>query len=91
MTGRTTFALTVLVTVAWLGAGGTASATIEMQKKAKAAGVEAQNCLYCHGEKLPKKNASTLNDRGKWLTAEKDKKKAKVADPAWLKEYVEKK
>jgi mono/diheme cytochrome c family protein len=91
MTGRTTFALTVLVTAAWLGAGGTASATIEMQKKAKAAGIEAQNCLYCHGEKLPKKNASTLNDRGKWLAAEKDKKKAKEADPTWLKTYVEKK
>ena len=73
------------------GGTGTAYATMEMQKKAKAAGIDAQNCLYCHGEKLPKKNAFTNNDRGKWLVAEKDKRKAKEIDPAWLKDYVEKK
>jgi mono/diheme cytochrome c family protein len=74
-----------------LMAGGprTASATIDMQKKAKAAGVEVQNCLHCHGEKLPKKGASTLNDKGKWLVAEKEKRQAKEVDAAWLKEYVE--
>ncbi len=70
---------------------GTVSATVEMQKKAKAAGIEAQNCLYRHGEKLPKKGASTLNDRGNWLKAEKDKRKVKEVDVVWLKEYVEKK
>jgi hypothetical protein len=31
----------------------------------------------------------TLNDKGKWLTAEKDKKKAKEVDGAWLKDYVD--
>ncbi len=74
-----------------LGGAGVASATIALQKKAKEAGVEAQNCLYCHGEKLPKKGAATYNDRGKWLLAEKDKRKAKEVDVAWLKEYKEKK
>jgi hypothetical protein len=64
-----------------------AYATLEMQKKAKAAGYEA-NCLYCHNEKLPKKSAVTHNDRGKWLVAEKDKRKAKEIDVAWLKGYV---
>jgi len=83
--------LVALVVSGCLAGAGTASATIEMQKKAKAAGVEAQNCLYCHGEKLPKKGASTLNDRGNWLKAEKDKRNAKEADGGWLKEYVEKK
>jgi hypothetical protein len=71
------------------GGPGTASATIDMQKKAKAAGVEVQNCLHCHGEKLPKKGASTLNDKGKWLVAEKEKRQAKEVDATWLKEYVE--
>lgn len=68
---------------------GTASATVPMQKQAKEAGVQVQNCMHCHGEKLPKKGAMTLNDRGKWLVAEKDKRKAKEADGAWLKDYVE--
>jgi hypothetical protein len=67
-----------------------ASATMDIQKKAKAAGIEMQGgCLYCHNEKLPKKGASTNNDRGKWLVAEKDKRKAKEVDVAWLKDYVE--
>jgi mono/diheme cytochrome c family protein len=83
--------LVALAVSGCLAGAGTASATIDMQKKAKAAGVEAQNCLYCHGEKLPKKGASTLNDRGNWLKAEKDKRNAKEADGGWLKEYVEKK
>jgi len=73
-------------------AGGprTASATVDMQKKAKAAGMEVQGgCVYCHVEKLPKKGAVTNNDRGTWLVAEKDKRKAKEGDVNWLKEYVE--
>ncbi len=76
---------------AWLGVATTARATLAIQKAAKTAGVEATNCLYCHNEKLPKKGAATHNDRGKWLVAEKDKRKAKEVDAAWLKDYVEKK
>ncbi len=91
MTRKTTSGLALLAAFGWLASAGTASATMEMQKKAKAAGFDAPNCLYCHGEKLPKKNASTLNDRGKWLAAEKTKRGAKEADPAWLKDYTEKK
>ena len=66
-----------------------ASATLEMQKQAKAAGIEITGgCTYCHVEKLPKKDAVTHNDRGKWLIAEKGKRKAKTVDVAWLKDYV---
>jgi hypothetical protein len=43
-----------------------------MQKQAKEAGVPVDNCLYCHGEAMPKKGAFTLNERGKWLMSEKD-------------------
>jgi hypothetical protein len=81
----------VLAATAALCGARTASATMPMMKQAKAAGVAAADCLYCHGEKMPKKDASTLNDRGKWLVAEKDKRKAKEVDGGWLKEYVEKK
>ena len=72
-----------------LAGAGSASATIAMQKKAKEAGLDVRNCLHCHGEKLPKKGASTLNDRGKWLDAEKSRRKAKESDPTWLKDYKE--
>jgi hypothetical protein len=36
---------------------------------------------------MPKKDAVTYNDRGKWLQAEKDKRGAKEVDVAWLKDY----
>lgn len=61
--------------------------TLPIQKKAKELGYPAENCLYCHNEKLPKKDAATHNERGKWLIAEKGKRGAKEVDPAWLKDY----
>ncbi len=66
---------------------GTSSASLKMQKQAKEAGFPVENCLYCHNEKLPKKDAVTYNDRGKWLQAEKEKRKVKEVDVAWLKDY----
>jgi hypothetical protein len=39
---------------------------------------------------MPKKDtfkADALNDRGKWLMGEKDKRKATEVDPTWLKDY----
>ena len=79
-----------LVGAAWLSGSGTATASVDMQKQAKAAGVQVANCLHCHGEKMPKKDATTYNERGKWLIAEKEKRKADKVDGAWLKDYVEK-
>jgi len=78
----------VAVGLAALLAVPPAHATLDMQKKAKTAGFDAANCLYCHNEKLPTKAKVTHNDRGKWLVAEKDKRKAKEVDVAWLKDYV---
>lgn len=72
-----------------LGRPPVVEATLEMQKKAKGLGYPAQNCLYCHGEKLPKKGAVTHNDRGKWLLDQKGKKNAKEIDVSWLKDYLE--
>lgn len=79
-----------IVLLVWCGGmllSGVSSATLDIQKKAKAAGITVDNCLYCHNEKLPKKGAVTHNDRGQWLIAEKEKRKAKEVDPAWLKDY----
>lgn len=58
-----------------------------MLDRARQYRVPAGNCLVCHGDDIP----GTLNDRGHWLVAEKERRKAKEADMAWLKDYVEKK
>jgi hypothetical protein len=79
----------VLLGLGAFGLAVNAYATMPIQKEAKAAGVAAATCKYCHGEALPKKTAFTLNERGKWLMAEKDKRKAEKIDGAWLKDYVE--
>lgn len=58
-------------------------------KKAKELGYPAQNCLYCHTVKLPKKDEAKnqFNDRGKWLSGEKDRRHEKEVDLNWLKDY----
>lgn len=80
-----------VIALAWSGMmlmTGSSSATLDMQKKAKAAGITSvENCLSCHNEKLPKKGAVTHNERGKWLIAEKEKRKAAEVDVTWLKDY----
>ncbi|HEY6930042.1 MAG TPA: hypothetical protein VJA66_10235 [Thermoanaerobaculia bacterium] len=84
---RLGLAVIALFSVGWLVLSDYSSADMAIQKQAKAAGIPADNCLYCHNEKLPKKDAVTHNDRGKWLVAEKAKRNAKTADGAWLKDY----
>lgn len=82
--------ISLLAIAACLAGSGSVGASMDMQKQAKAAGFPASNCLYCHGEKLPKKGAATNNARGQWLVGEKEKRKAKEIDVNWLKDYVEK-
>lgn len=58
--------------------------------KAKDRGYPANNCQYCHVSKVPTKETFTpadLNERGKWLVAERDKQKATNVDADWLKSY----
>ena len=67
-----------------------AAASPQLLTEAKKEGMPAQNCQYCHVSKLPKKDSfkpDDLNERGKWLTAEKDKQKAKDVKADWLKGY----
>jgi hypothetical protein len=82
----------LVVAGAWAVSARRASASVAMVKKAKDAGITSvQNCQSCHVDKLPKKDAQKLNDRGQWLADEKARRKAKEVDVTWLKEYVEKK
>jgi hypothetical protein len=91
--GRVRGGMTVaLLCVGTLLAGtGVANATLPIQKKAKELGFKVANCQSCHVDKLPKKDAAKLSARGQWLHEEKEKRKAKEVDAAWLKDYVEKK
>jgi hypothetical protein len=80
-------AVVLLFWTVWMLLAPVSSATLDMQKKAKQQGFPVENCLYCHNEKLPKKGAVTHNERGQWLIAEKEKRKAKEVDVTWLKDY----
>jgi hypothetical protein len=69
---------------------GPAAATPQLFSEAKKEGMPVQSCQYCHVSKLPKKESfkpDDLNERGKWLAAEKDKQKAKDVKADWLKSY----
>ncbi len=56
-----------------------------MKQKAKALNLSDGNCLGCHGANIP----SRLNDRGRWLVAEKTRRGARASDMAWLRDYRE--
>jgi hypothetical protein len=82
----------MVATITFTGSmvAGLAVASPPMIAKAKQKGYPAQNCQYCHVSNMPKKETfkpDDLNDRGKWLAAEKDKQKAKEIDVDWLKDY----
>ena len=90
---RLGFLVVTLTWCGWMLFTSPSSATLDMQKQAKAAGVDAKNCQTCHTVALPKKGEgqNELNDAGKWLVAEKEKRGAKAPDGAWLKDYPGKK
>ena len=79
----------ILTAFALLAGAQPSHATMPMQKKAKELGFPSANCLYCHNEKLPTKGKVTNNERGAFLVKMKEEKKAKEADMAWLKDFVE--
>lgn len=82
----------LLVVCGWLAFSATSTASMEIQKQAKAAGVEVKNCQTCHTVAMPKKGegAKELNDCGKWLVSQKEAKKAKEVDGAWAKDCPKK-
>lgn len=79
-----------VLTAAAVAVGVPALASPTMLAKVKEQGLPAQNCQYCHVSQMPKKDSFTtddLNERGKWLIAEKNKQKAKAVDLDALKAY----
>jgi hypothetical protein len=69
---------------------GPSAAHAPLVAKSKSAGMPAKNCQYCHVAAMPKKETykpEDLNDRGKWLMAEKDKRKANDVMAEGLKDY----
>ena len=73
-----------------VAAGAVAWGKSAWVKGCKDMGLPAENCMYCHTDKMPKKDtfkADQLNDRGKWLMDQKAAKKADAVDIAWLKDY----
>jgi mono/diheme cytochrome c family protein len=80
--------MTAAAAAAALLAAGHARADVAMQKKAKELGITSvQNCQSCHVDKMPKKGAAKANEMGQWLVDQKETRKAKEIDVAWLKEY----
>ncbi len=79
----------LVVACGWLGFSATSTADMAIMKQAKAAGADVKNCQSCHTVATPKKGEgqNELNDEGKWLVAEKDKRGAKAVDGAWAKDY----
>jgi hypothetical protein len=51
-TSRIAATVTALFWMGWIALSGTSAATLDIQKKAKAAGIAADNCQYCHVDKL---------------------------------------
>jgi len=79
----------ILAACVLLGGAVPSHATMPIQKKAKEAGFPSTNCLFCHNEKMPAKGKVTNNERGEFLVKQKEAKKAKEVDVAWLKDFVE--
>ena len=87
---RTTLVSVVAASVVLYVSADAAVAGAPMLVKAKEHGFPAQNCQYCHVSKLPKKETfkpDDLNERGKWLVAEKDRQKTKEVNAEWLTNY----
>jgi hypothetical protein len=67
---------------------GDALASAKMLSDAKKAGLPANNCQYCHSEAVPKKDTfkpDKLNDRGKALMEDQQKRGLKTPDFSILK------
>ncbi len=78
------FSIAVAIAAVMLGSALTTNAYPPFVKKATKFG--AKDCLFCH--KMPE-GGEGWNERGDWLMAEKDKRKADAIDVEWLADYKE--
>jgi hypothetical protein len=81
---------TAAITIIAAMAAAPAGASPQLIAKAAEKGYPARSCQYCHVSAVPRKDTfkpDDLNERGKWLAAEKSKQKAADIDVDWLKSY----
>lgn len=67
--------------------GAPLQAKLAWNKKARTYDAGVTSCTACHVNEKPKKKDEPMSERGKWLLEQKEKKKAKDIDLAWLKDY----
>src|SRR5262245_56705576 len=76
--------ITVVVIAGVAGSSFSTKAYPAFLRKAQKFG--AKNCLYCHKQPT---GGEGWNERGEWLIAEKERRKADAVDPEWLADYKE--
>ncbi len=76
--------IAVVVIAGALGASFSTNAYPPFLRKAQKFG--AKDCLFCHKEA---EGGEGWNERGQWLIAEKEKRKAEAIDVEWLTDYKE--
>ena len=88
MTRRALTIANVVLTI--VAAPGVSFAEPAMLAKAKALGMPARTCQYCHTAAMPKKDTfkpDDLNARGAWLLADKEQRKLDKVDLDRLKDF----
>jgi len=76
--------IAVVIFAGVVGASFSTKAYPPFLRKAQKFG--AKNCLFCHKEP---QGGEGWNERGQWLIAEKERRKADLVDPEWLTDYKE--
>src|SRR5215468_11975667 len=76
--------IAIVVIAGVVGSSFSAKAYPMFLRKAQKFG--AKNCLFCH--KHPE-GGEGWNERGQWLIAEKERRKADAVDVEWLADYKE--
>lgn len=78
--------MTIAVAAAAFVLGSTLTTNAYPPFLKKSAKFGAKDCTFCHKQA---EGGEGWNDRGNWLIAEKDKRKADAIDVEWLAEYKE--
>ncbi len=76
--------IAIVITAGVLGSSFSTQAYPPFLRKAQKFG--AKDCLFCHKEP---EGGEGWNERGQWLIAEKEKRKADAVDVEWLADYKE--
>jgi hypothetical protein len=76
--------IAIVITAGVLGSSFSTQAYPPFLRKAQKFG--AKDCLFCHKEP---EGGEGWNERGQWLIAEKEKRKADAIDVEWLADYKE--